>query len=271
VYFDSESVVPVMACLVGGQSGATTLSQDVLCGCLDVILSEMETSRRAEVNARHKSPRHLALMNGAVAVVNAMSSRDLTSPPSEEAAECKKLVDDVVLLTSVLADVARGVPPLQLLRSQFLQYLTKRDTVTLESQPSFDGTSLTGAAVVASDVEAKGDDGTESDCKSADDNSLSYRFPLASRVRIVLDTQSQMRPDRCVVAIDCTTGEEKAVVMPPMTRSVTKESAHPYADNMDTYEDVHIPGASSIEVVFDPKTALEDGCVRLLGLRSIQR
>jgi hypothetical protein len=38
------------------------------------------------------------------------------------------------------------------------------------------------------------------------------------------------------------------------------ESAHPYADNMNTYEEISFPGASAVEIIVDPASSTEGGC-----------
>ena len=52
---------------------------------------------------------------------------------------------------------------------------------------------------------------------------------------------------------------EKAL-RPTMGKLFIVESKHPYEDNMDEFWDVHIPGASSLKLVFDSRTSTEKDC-----------
>jgi len=52
---------------------------------------------------------------------------------------------------------------------------------------------------------------------------------------------------------------EKAL-RPTMAKLFVVECKHPYDDNMDEFWDVHIPGASSLKLVFDSRTSTEKDC-----------
>jgi hypothetical protein len=178
--------------------------------------------------------------------------------------EALQVVNKMQEVASLLSDLVNGNPLVDAIGTQFLDAHTAASTVVLENPEAYSCMQLAGAARGGRDAESKTEDSVQESKGSAgdgdDDEYVKVSVPNAAALRIALDTETRLPPNRRLFVKKVGEKGRGTIVLRSLSaKPRIVETPHPYENSRDEYHVIEFPSCKGINVTFDPRTKTENG------------